>query len=329
MAGTITRRRLLGTGAALGLLPLAGARAAAPLRLGVLPFGTVQWEVEVIRRRGLDAQAGLELRTVELASPQAAQVALQGGAVDVIASDWLWVARQRASGAGLSFVPYSNAVGAVVVPAGSPIRGVPDLAGRRIGIAGGPVDKGWLLLKAYAEKAHGLDLEKTAKPVYAAPPLLSQQVESGGVDAALTYWHFAARLEARGMRQLVGIADLTRHLGLETAVPTLGYVFRDDWAEAEPQALAAFVRASRAAKEVLRTDDAVWRDIRPLLGAADDATAARLRDRFREGIVTRWGEAERVDAAELFALLARLGGEELVGAAREIPGGTFWPVSWG
>jgi NitT/TauT family transport system substrate-binding protein len=333
MAG-LTRRQLVHAGAGLGLLalPLAAlpARAAsAPVRLGVLPFGTVQWEVETMRRRGLDRAAGLDLRIVELASPQAGQVALQGGAVDLIASDWLWVARQRASGAGLSFVPYSNAVGAVVVPAGSDIRDVRGLAGKRLGIAGGPVDKGWLLLKAYAAKAHGMDLDAQVTAVYGAPPLLSQQLEGGGVDAALTYWHYAARLEAKGMRQLVGIADLMRQLGLETVVPTLGYVFRDEWAAGAPRALAGFVDASRAAKEVLRADDSAWRDIAPLLAAPDEATAMKLRDRFREGIVDRWGEAEKADAARLFALLARLGGPALVGDAREIPGGTFWPVAWG
>ena len=37
-----------------------------------------------------------------------------------------------------------------------------------------------------------------------------------------------------------------------------------------------------------------------------------------------FGAAERMAAADLFAILARLGGEELVGRADQLSGGTFW-----
>ena len=57
----------------------------------------------------------------------------------------------------------------------------------------------------------------------------------------------------------------------------------------------------------------------------DQATFEALRDHYRAGIPQRWGEAERADAATLFALLAARGGKKLVGAATEVPEGTFWP----
>lgn len=328
----VCRRALLAGLSAMAALPArAGADPApapAPLRLGLLPYGTVQWEVETARARGLDRANGVTLEVQELAGNPAAQVALLAGGVDMIASDWLWVARQRAAGINLSFIPYSCAVGAVIVPAGSPIRGTADLVGKRIGIAGGPLDKGWLLLRAQAARRHGIDLAMAATPLFAAPPLLSQQLQAGSLDAVLTYWHFAARLEAAGLRQLVGVADLARDLGLATAVPALGYVFRADWAARNQAALAGFTALSRQAKTILAGEDAAWTSLRPLLGAEDDRAALMLRDRFRQGIPTRWTEAERADAARLFAILAGLGGRELVGDATAIPDGTFWPVSW-
>ena len=43
----------------------------------------------------------IAIEPVELATAQAAQVALQAGQVDMIVVDWLWVARQRGAGARL------------------------------------------------------------------------------------------------------------------------------------------------------------------------------------------------------------------------------------
>jgi NitT/TauT family transport system substrate-binding protein len=86
----------------------------------------------------------------------------------------------------------------------------------------------------------------------------------------------------------------------------------------------AFADASRAAKELLTGDDE-WERIRPLTRAEDDATLEALKRRYREGVIARWGEAEQADAAELYGILADLGGEKVVGSATELAPGTFWP----
>ena len=54
--------------------------------------GTASWEIEVIKTRGLDKAANLDIETIELASTDAAKVALMGGGADMIAEDWLWAA---------------------------------------------------------------------------------------------------------------------------------------------------------------------------------------------------------------------------------------------
>jgi len=76
-----------------------------PIRVGVLRFGTVSWEIDVIRHHGFDAAANIALEPMDLATAQAAQVALQSGQVDMIVVDWLWVARQRGAGADWTLVP--------------------------------------------------------------------------------------------------------------------------------------------------------------------------------------------------------------------------------
>ncbi len=316
----------------IATLALAGTRLSSPaygseperIRVGVLKFGTVNWELDVIKHHGLDRAEGIRLDIVQLASKQATAIALQAGGADAIVTDWIWVSRQRNEGQDFTFVPYSAAVGALVVPANSPIKTLADLEGKRLGIAGGPLDKSWLLIRALAERRYGIDLDTTVDKVFGAAPLLSHQIESGKVDAVISFWHYAARLEAMGMRRLIGIDEAARALGIAANVPMVGYVFRETWAAEHEDAVVGFIRASRKAKEILRTSDAEWERLRPLTKADNDATLTALRDGYRAGIPTAWGDAEQADASRLFAILGELGGEQLVGSGKQLADGTFW-----
>ena len=316
---------------ALGLLGAlvmsAAARAAdlGTLEIGVLKFGTVSWELDVIGHHGLDAQERFTLEVTEFASNDAADVALMGGAVDGIVEDWLWVSRLRSEGVLVTFIPYSSSVGALMVPADDSIASLADLEGKRLGVAGGPLDKSWLLIQALAKERAGVDLAAVAEVVYGAPPLLTEKFRSGELDAVINYWHYAARLEAEGHRRLIDVTRAQEALGVPADTPQLGYVFHEEWADRNAELLQAFARASRAAKQIMDRSDAEWERLRPLTRAEDDATLDALKRRYREGIVRRWGDPEREAAGKLYAVLAKLGGEELVGGSPVLVDGTFWP----
>src|ERR1700722_2668953 len=125
------RRLLLSATIPAVIRPLR-AETTPRVRVGVPRFGTVSWEIDVMRFHALDNAAHIAVEPVELAAAQAAQVALQAGQVDMIVVDWLWVARQRGTGADWTSVPFSNAVGALIAPASSPVRDIPDLAGHAL-----------------------------------------------------------------------------------------------------------------------------------------------------------------------------------------------------
>jgi NitT/TauT family transport system substrate-binding protein len=323
----VARRALLGAAVAAAAMPVQAAPQPA-IRVGVLRFGTVSWEVDVIRHHQLDVAADITIEPVELAAAQAAQVALQSGNVDMIVVDWLWVARQRGSGADWTFVPFSNAVGALIAPANSPVRDVPDLAGHALGIAGSPIDKSWLILRAFATSKYNIDINALADKSFGPPPLLAEQMKAGRLDALLTYWPFAAKAEAAGARRILDVEDAVSGLGISSGVPFIGYTFSQHWAERNPALIDGFTAASRKARTILATSDAEWQRIRQLLGAADDGELERLRDWYRRGIPQRWGEPERSAAAQLFVLLAKIGGPDLVGPISAVPPGTFWPITW-
>lgn len=311
------------------LLPLtvlnANAAPLSPLRVGVLEFGTVNWELEVVQSRELARKRGIDLQIVPLASGDASTVALQGGAVDMIVSDWIWVSRQRAGSNLYTFAPYSNAVGSVMVKSDSGIRQLADLQGKKLGIAGGPSDKTWLLLRAYAQKKLGVDLAQFTQPSYAAPPLLNALALRGQVDAALNAWHYAARLEVEGMHPLIELPEILKGLGIDKPIPLIGWVFREDWAAANTATVKNFLAASYEAKAILAKSDAQWDQLRPKMRAENDAVFKALRAKFRAGIPVCSDPDSMAAVAATFKILADTGGEKLVGKSKNLASGTFWP----
>lgn len=315
--------RTLLTAAVLAVMQVGTACNAETIRVASQKTGTLAWELAVIRSHGLDKKANLSIDVVELASPEAGKIALRAGNADVMVSDWPWVSRERSLGAKLQFYPYSSALGAVMVPAASQIKTLADLKGRKLAVAGGAIDKSWLLLQA-ALKQDGIDLKSQSSIVYGAPPLLAAKMADGEMDASLNYWNFCAALEAKGFRRLAGMEDVLTKLGSKGRIAMIGYVFDEAWANANKDVIARFIAMTREAKQILATSDAEWDTIAPLTGAPDANTLHAYRDRYREGIPRRPIADEEADARLLYRVLAQVGGRELVGSATELDPGTFY-----
>ncbi len=294
------------------------------VRVGVLRFGTVNWETDVIAHHKLDQANGFSLTVLPYASNQASHVALQAGEAQVIVADWLLAARMQASGADMTFVPYSTAIGSMMVPGDTAIKSLADLKGKRVGIAGGPLDKSWLLLRAETQAKLGFDLADEVEAVFGAPPLLNEELKAGRLDALLTYWHYAAKLQVAGMRRMVSVADVARQMGGGAVMPSLGFVFSNAWAKANPKAIAGLISASRAAKQIMAQSDTEWDRLQPLLKSDDAATRDALRDSFRTGIPKSWGPAERRGAAKVFMIMRQMGGDTFTGRVLSLPDETFW-----
>jgi len=299
------------------------AEAADRLRIAIQKTGTAAWEIEAIKAHGLDKAANLDIETTELASTEAGKIALEGGAVDMIIGDWLWAARERALGDKLLFTPYSSALGAVMAPKDSPVHTVADLVGRSIGVAGGPLDKSWLMLRA-AALGEGHDLSKDARPSYGAPPLIAEKLAQGETDTALEFWNFAADLEGRGFRRAIEMADVEKTLGATGPVAMTGYVFNESFAASHKDALKRFFAATSEARKILRQDPGAWAPIKARLRLKDDAALAVYRQRYLEGVPKRTIAEEAADASILYRRLAAVGGRELVGEAKALDTRLFY-----
>jgi NitT/TauT family transport system substrate-binding protein len=221
------------------------------------------------------------------------------------------------------FYPSSSTVGAVMVPANSTIQGVADLRGKKIAIAGGPLDKSWLLLQGLARRSN-LDLRRQASIVYGAPPLLSEKAVQGEHDATLTFWNFCADLEGKGFKRAIVVDEVMKQLGAKAAVAILGFTFEGAWAAKNKSTIDRFLEAMGQAKEILASTESEWQRLAPRIGVSDPKALAIYRQRYGEGIVRRSIAEEEADARALYGVLAEVGGPELVGPGRELDRGTFY-----
>ena len=90
-----------------------------------------------------------------------------------------------------------------------------------------------------------------------------------------------------------------------------------------PDVAAGLAKASRAAKALLASDDAAWQALRPQMNAKSEAEFQALIAGFRQGIPSA-GAVDEAAAAKLLAVMADLGGAELVGNLKTLPAGTFY-----
>ncbi|MFD1809708.1 hypothetical protein ACFSHQ_21535 [Gemmobacter lanyuensis] len=124
------------------------------------------------------------------------------------------------------------------------------------------------------------------------------------------------------MRPLITVADAGAKLGLDPQTPLLGYVVSGALLRDNPDLVAGLAAASRATKEVLAQDDAAWDALRPQMNAKSDAQFEALKAGFRAGIPAP-GPVDEAAAAKMLAIMAGLGGSELVGDMTDLPAGVF------
>lgn len=298
---------LAGAALLLGLMLSSGAQAndktAIPtLSVSVLQFGTAHWELDHILHRGLDRKNGYQLDLTLVANLPASRLAVASGSVNGAVADLLWAQARFEDGVPYLYVPFSSQIGDIVVADDSDIGAVADLAGKRVGVAGGPDSKGWILLQKVAEQ-QGIDLAGSAKVQFAAPPLLSQALRRAQVDVIITYWHFAARLRGEGgWRSAFRMSDLLAAVNLDRNLPVLGYVFPADWAEDHRALMDRFAASLQQAKSELSDSDRPWQRLRPLMGNPEDGVFQSLREGFVAGTPLPLTDQRVADLHRLLAL---------------------------
>lgn len=293
------------------------------IKIGVLAFGTVNWELDVLKHNKLDKKYGIEVEVVKLASKNAVSIALQSNSVDIIVNDWVWVNRQRASGKDISFYPYSKAVGALYVN-DEKIKSLLDLSQKRLGIAGGSVDKTWLLFRAYYKNKYNKDLKNMVNPVFAAPPILYKKMLDKSLNASINFWHFNAKLESKGLKRLLGVKEILEEFKISSEIPLIGWTFNSDFANKNKKAINGFLQASYETKKLLSTSEKEWDRIKPLMKVKNDEMFTSLKGGYINGIVKNFSITHIENSKKVFDILYKEGGKKLVGNSTFLDNKTFW-----
>ena len=297
---------------------------ANDIKLAILKYGTVNWELNVIKEHKLDEKYNINIDVTYLTNKNASAIALMSNAVDMIVTDWVWVSRQRDKGKDFSLIPYATAAGAIMVPQNSPINNIEDLKNAQIGIAGGSIDKSWILIRAYTMKNYGYDLAEYIKPAYAAPPLINGMAQKGELDGAFNYWNYTARLKALNFKKIISVEEILPEIGIGKSLPLIGYVFSEKWAKNNEKTIEGFIAASNEAREILKNNDKEWERIQNITGAQNTVTLMALRDGFRKGIPQENFLSYKNAIKKAFKILAEIGGKDLVGNNKQLSDGVIW-----
>ena len=235
MTSPVRRRQILGIAAATGigicLAPLARASEAKTLRIGYQKSSTL---ITLLKTWGtLEKRltpGGVTVSWHEFTSGLPLLEALNVGSVDVSAdvADTVPVFA-LAAGARLIYLAQeapSPTAQALVVQAGSPIKSVADLKGKRVAVT--KAAGSHYLLIALLEQS-GLKF-KDIEPAYLSPADGRAAFERGAVDAWVTWDPFLAGVQRQSQVRIVSdgrnIADYQRY-----------YLVSTPYAQAHPQVL--------------------------------------------------------------------------------------------
>jgi NitT/TauT family transport system substrate-binding protein len=308
--------------------------------------GSPRYMLYTIKRFGYDHDHGfhldLQLVSDELeAGRETVEAKLQDGDADLIDIDYISTARERADGAPIvAFHPYGQTVGGLVVPDDSPIDGLADLSGHRIGVVR-RLDKNWILVRAACREFHGFDPDETATPVEAGSKVeLTRLLEESEVDAILQFWQIIPEIVETGpYREVLPMSRLVDRLadgGTDTdidtdtdgdrPIPVSTFLTSEGYLANHPDAVHGFQSAFQDAVERLQRDDELWDEIGAQLMYEDDPAVIRaVRDRWREMVVPDWDESTVEGMERLFDDLRAVAGADALGVD-ELPDGLFRPT---
>ncbi len=245
----------------LFLLSAVPALAAGPLKVGYIPVGDCL-QFSVAEAEGYFAAEGLEVAGTPMKGGAVIAPAVEGGELAIGWSNAVSVILAHAKGfdfvflaAGAEGVAGTHDVHALLVPAGSPVKSVADLAGKTVAINTlGNINEA--AMRAQAQKA-GLDPE-AVRLVEVPFPDMAAALAKGSADAALCLEPFVTDAVGRGVARIL---DPSPHAPFGSPYLIGGWFAKKSWIAAHPREAEAFARAMTKASAFIAAEPVKAREI--------------------------------------------------------------------
>jgi NitT/TauT family transport system substrate-binding protein len=277
-----------------------------PTRVKVVALqGTQLFPVRIMQSRGIAAKHGIDMDLMVVASPQASYTAMQTGDIQIGFTGWIVIASLREKGFKLtnvySMISYTNAV---MVKADSPIKGIAELKGKRVGLFGGPNSATTWLYRMIVEKFYGFDAMKDSKVHFGAPPLLMGMIDRGDLDAVLVLDPFISQmLETDKYRSIGNLGEIWRQKANQNPM-LVAVTVNETWAKANPDVVKRFVAAFKEALTYLKNTPEAWKELAQGMGLKTDRGVKILYERTADAFIIRWDkkliDEQYAYAAELY-----------------------------
>jgi ABC-type nitrate/sulfonate/bicarbonate transport system substrate-binding protein len=291
------------------------ATALIPVRIGSIAGASQSYIPILLQEHGIGEKYGFAVEITPLTGTGQQWTGMRAGEFDLSSGSVLDLLRQRQGGLEVRAIRgFSRFNNPIVTLADAPYESFEDLAGLRIGTPNTAL-LDWMIIRAVGVEAHGIDLEVDAEAINASPPLISELLAQGELDAAFHFKTFTIDPVAEGtLKQIIDIPQLMSEGGFDPDAFYLTYNLAESWRQQYPDAVPLLIAAMDEAVEVLMTDDSVWPDLAAVSGVEGEERVARFRDAMRESFATTFNQ-EKLEATQaLLDSLVEVVGEEVVGA---------------
>lgn len=218
----------------------------------------------IAQRRGFFAQEGLHVKIVPAISAETVIGSQLAGKIDITFGNYVsYILAMANQGARLHLLSPGTVVAPstqmIMLPAGSGIQNVAQLAGKRIGI-NAENNIGTLLVDSVL-RLNAVPLS-SVKYVAIPFPLMVRALQRHQIDAAWLPEPFVTNAEEAVGAQPLADTDA----GLVQNVPLVGYVCTRAWLKKYPRTAAAFVQAIAKAQRIASQDTAAVQQSAKYLG---------------------------------------------------------------
>lgn len=291
-----------------------------PIRIGSIAGASQAYIPILMEEQGIDEKYGLDVELVTLSSTGQQWTGLRSGDFDLASGSFLDLLRQREGGLEARAIrPFIKFQNPIVTAPDQPYEELPDLAGAAVGTPSTSL-LDWMIIRAVGVQTYDFDIETDAEPVNAAPPLMTELLSNGELDAAFQFATFTIEPLADGtLKEVTSVPELMQEGGFDPESFYLTYNLADSWREEHPGAVPQLIAAMDEAAELLMTDDSVWPDLAAESGVTDPEDLENYMREQRESFDTTFSR-DKIDASQsLLDSMIEVVGEEAVGATEVDP----------